>query len=177
MFVTLGGGVVGETDVGQTSKDRVGRAEGEVSGGPPSAREFGKNVSCSSDIWQVPRRAWARNRLMRSMHTNWSLPSLLEIRTSSTGHLAGGRKDVSPSVYLWVGTNCMCPVGIRIRVSKLGCLRIAAEYHGVSSQTGSTRTTRKGVVVSVDGARAWRIAFLMSPRSYSGFAMHDYVSR
>ena len=50
-FVALGGGVVGETDVGPTGKGRVGRAEGEVFGGPPRAREFGKNVSCSSDIW------------------------------------------------------------------------------------------------------------------------------
>jgi hypothetical protein len=100
VFVALGGGVVGETDVGHTGKGRVGRAKGEVSGGPPLAREFGKNVSCSFDIWQVPRRPRARNRLMRSMHTNWSLPSLLEIRKSSTNHLARGKDDVSPSVCL-----------------------------------------------------------------------------
>jgi hypothetical protein len=112
VFVALGGGVVGETDAGQTGKGRVGGAEGEVSGGPPLAREFGKNVSCSSDIWQVPRRAGARNRLMRSMHTNWSLHSLFEIRTISIGHLAGGREDVSPSVCLRAGTNRMCHVGI-----------------------------------------------------------------
>ena len=112
MFVAPGGGVVGETDVGQTGRGRVGRAKGEVFGGPPRARELGKNVSCSSDIWQVPRRAGARNRLMRSMHTNWSLPSLLEIRTNSTGHLAGGREDVSPFICLWDWTNRMCPVGI-----------------------------------------------------------------
>ena len=100
VLVAIGGRVVGEADAVQTGKGRVGRAEGEVSGGPPLAREFGKNVSCSSDIWHVPRRAGARNRLMRSMHTSWSLPSLLEIRTSSTGHLAGGRAIVSPSVCL-----------------------------------------------------------------------------
>ena len=70
VFVALGGGVVGETDAGQTGRGRVGRAKGEVFGGPPRALEFGKNVSCSYDIWQVPRRAWARNRLMRFMHTN-----------------------------------------------------------------------------------------------------------
>ena len=100
VFVALSGGVVGETDDGQTGKGRLGRAEGEVSGDPPLTREFGKNVSCSSDMWKVPRRSRARNRLMRSMHTNWSLPSLLETRINSTGHLAGGREDVSPLVCL-----------------------------------------------------------------------------
>ena len=94
------GGVVGETDDEQAGKGRIGSTEREVYGGPPRALEFGKNVSCSSDIWQVPGRAGARNRLMRSMHTNWSLPSLLEMRTSSTCHLAGGRENVSPSVCL-----------------------------------------------------------------------------
>ena len=72
----------------------------------------------------------------------------------------------------------MCHVGNRISVSRLGCLRIAVEYHGVSSETSSTKTTRKGVVVSVEEERALRIAFLMSPGSYySGFAMPDSVSR
>jgi len=56
-------------------------------------------------------------------------------------------------------------------VSRLLWLRIVAEYHGVSSKTESTMTTKKGVVVSGDEARACRIAFLMSPGSYSGFAV------
>jgi hypothetical protein len=51
----------------------------------------------------------------------------------------------------------MSLVGIWIIVSRLGWLRIAAEYHGLSSQMGSTRITRKGVVVSVDEARAWKL--------------------
>ena len=72
----------------------------------------------------------------------------------------------------------MCPVGIWIRVSRSGWLRVAAEYHGVSSETGSTRTAKKGVLAYVDeAASAWRIAFLMSPGSYFGFAMHDHVGR
>ena len=71
----------------------------------------------------------------------------------------------------------MCLVGIWMSVSKLGWLRIATEYKGVSSQTGSTMTTKKGVVVSVDEARACRIAFLMSLGSYSGFLVHDHASR
>ena len=62
-------------------------------------------------------------------------------------------------------------------VSRLLWLRIAAEYQGVSSQTGSTMTTKKGVVVSVDEARACRIAFLVSPGSYSGFTVHEPVRR
>ena len=100
VFAAFGGGVVGETDVGHAGKGRIGNAEGEVYGGPPRDRELRKDASCSSDIWQVPRRAGARNRLMRSMHANWSPTSLLEMRTSSNGHLAGGREDVSPSVCL-----------------------------------------------------------------------------
>ena len=71
----------------------------------------------------------------------------------------------------------MCLVGIWIRVSRLGWLRIATEYHGVSSKTGSTSSAKKGVLAYVDEASAWRIAFLMSPGSYSGFAMNDLVSR
>ena len=70
VFVALGGGVVGETDVEQTRKSRVGRAEGEVSGGLPLARVFENNVSYSSDMRQVPRRAGARIRLMWSMPMN-----------------------------------------------------------------------------------------------------------
>ncbi len=57
--------------------------------------------------------------------------------------------------------------------SRLLWLRIATEYNGVSSQTGSTMTTKKGVVVSVDEARACSIAFLMSPGSYSGLAVSE----
>ena len=100
MFASIVDGVVGETVVGQVGKGRMGCAEGVVWGGPPLDRGFGKNVSCSFDIWQVSRRAGARNRRMRSMHTNWSLPSWLEMRTSLTGHLASGREDVSQSVCL-----------------------------------------------------------------------------
>ena len=62
-------------------------------------------------------------------------------------------------------------------VSRLLWFRIVAEYHGVSSQTGSTMTTEKGVLVYVDEARACKLAFLMSPGSYSGFAVHDHVRR
>ena len=70
----------------------------------------------------------------------------------------------------------MCPTEIWMSVSRLLWLRIAAELLGVSSQTGSTMTTKKGVVVSVDEARACIIAFLMSPGSYSGFVVHELVS-
>ena len=72
----------------------------------------------------------------------------------------------------------MCPVGIWISVASLWCLRIVAQYQGVTSETGSTMITKKGVVVSVDEASACsRIAFLMSPGSYPGLAVHDPVSR
>jgi len=95
-----GGGTVGEIDAGQGGRGLVGCSEGEVGGGPPLARAVGKNVSCSPVMWQALRRAGARIRLMRSMHTNWSLPFLLEMRTNSFGHLAGGRENVSPYVCL-----------------------------------------------------------------------------
>ena len=114
---------------------------------------------------------------MRSMLTNWFLPSSFEMRTSSTNHFAGGREVVSLSYCLWAGTNRMCPAGIWVSVSMLWWLRIAAEYQGVSSQAGSTMATKKGVVLSVEEARACRIAFLMSPGSYSGLAVHKPVRR
>ncbi len=114
---------------------------------------------------------------MRSLSRNCSLPASLEMRTSSTGHLAGVREDVSPFVCLWAGTNRMCPVGIWMSVSMFGWPRIAVDDHGVSSHTESTMTTNSGVVVSVEDARACKIDFLMSPGSYSGFAMHEPVSR
>ena len=71
----------------------------------------------------------------------------------------------------------MCPVSILMSVSMLRWLRIATEYQEVSSQTGSTKAIKKGVVVSVDEAKACRTTFLMSPRSYSVFAVHDPASR
>ena len=113
---------------------------------------------------------------MRSLLTNWFLPSSFEMRTSSTGYFAGGREVVSLSDCLLAGTNRICPAGISMRVSRLWWLLIAVEYHGVSSQTGSTMITKKGVVVFVEDARTCRIAFLMFPGSYSGFAVHEPVS-
>jgi len=65
-----GGGVVGEIDAGQTGRGLVGCSKGEVVGGPPLARVFGKNVSCSDVMLHALRRAGARIRLTRSMHTN-----------------------------------------------------------------------------------------------------------
>jgi len=51
-FGIPGGGVVGEISAGQTGKGLVGRAEGEVVGGPLLARVFGKHIRCSADMWQ-----------------------------------------------------------------------------------------------------------------------------
>ena len=104
--------MVGEIDAGQTRRGLVGCSEGEMAGGPPLARAFGKNVSCYAVMWQAPRRIGARIRLMRPIHTNWSMLSLSETRTNSTGHLAGGREVVSPYVCLLAGTNRMRLVDI-----------------------------------------------------------------
>ncbi len=64
-----------------------------------------------------------------------------------------------------------------MNVSRFRWLRIAVEYQGVYSQTVSTMATRKGIVVSADEIRAWMIAFLMSPGSFSGIAVHELVSQ
>ena len=81
--------MVGEISAGQTRQGLVGRSEGEVVGGPPLALVFGTNVCCSVDMWQVLRRAGPMIRMMRSMNMNWCLPASFEMRTNSTGHLAG----------------------------------------------------------------------------------------
>jgi hypothetical protein len=81
-------------------------------------------------------------------------PDSLEIITSSTGHRAGVRTVGSKSVCLCAGTKRMCPAGMRTSVDMLGCPRIEAAFHGVSSQTGRTSTTRSGVGESVDDASA-----------------------
>ncbi len=91
---------------------------------------------------------------MRSLSRNYYLPASLEMRISSTGHLAGLREAVSPSICLWAGTNRMWPMGLWFSVFMLGWLRVVAEDHGVSSQNGSTMTTNSGVVASVEDARA-----------------------
>jgi hypothetical protein len=64
-----------------------------------------------------------------------------------------------------------------MRVSRLRWLRIPAEIHGVSSQMGSTKTTKKGVEVSSDEERACRTACRMSSGSYSGLAVQEPVKR
>ncbi len=171
------GGVLGEIIAGQTGMGLAGVSEGKVAGLPALGVVFGKNLIRGVVIWQTLQSDGARIWVMRSSPKNLFLPASLEIRTSSTGHAAGGREVVSPSVCLWDGTNRMCPEGIWMSVSKLGWLRIAAEHQGVSSHTGSTMTTKSGVVVSVEKANACRMAFIMSPGSYSGFAMHEPVSR
>ena len=71
----------------------------------------------------------------------------------------------------------MCPVGIWMSVFMLEWPRIVVDDHGVSSHTGRAMTTKSGVVVSVEDARACKIVFLMSPGSYFGFEMHEPVSR
>jgi len=107
-----GGRVVGEISAGQTREGLVGRVEGEVVGGPLLVRIFGKNIICSADMWQVLRRAGARIRLMRSIHTNWCLPASFEMRTNSTGHLAGGRELCHRLVVYELGQLACAQVGV-----------------------------------------------------------------
>jgi hypothetical protein len=53
--------------------------------------------------------------------------------------------------------------------------RIAAEFHGVSSQTGRIKITRKGVFLDSKEASTWRNALTVSSGSYSGLAIHEPV--
>ncbi len=69
----------------------------------------------------------------------------------------------------------MCPVEIRMRVDMLWWPRTAAEFQGVSSQTGRIRTTKNGVSCASEEARACRTALSMSSSSYSGLARHELV--
>jgi hypothetical protein len=71
----------------------------------------------------------------------------------------------------------MCPTGIRMRVDMLWWPRIAAEFHGVSSQIRRIKTTRKGVFGDLKEASAWRNALSISSGSYSVLAIHEPVQR
>ncbi len=71
----------------------------------------------------------------------------------------------------------MCPAGIRMRVDMLWWPWTAAEFHGMSSQTGRIKTTRKGVSCASEEEMAWRTALRVSFGSYSGLAMHELVQR
>jgi hypothetical protein len=53
------------------------------------------------------------------------------------------------------GNKRMCPAGLRIRFDMLWWPRIAAEFHGVSSQTGRIKNARKGVSCASEEERAW----------------------
>ena len=55
--------------------------------------------------------------------------------------------------------------------------RIAVEFRGMSSYTGSIKTTRKEVSYASEEERAWRTALSISSGSYSGLAMHEPVQR
>ncbi len=69
-----------------------------VVGSPLLAGAAGKNLICSGVMWQTRRMAGVRIWVMRSVFRNFYLPASLEMRTNSTGQLAGGREAVSPSV-------------------------------------------------------------------------------
>jgi hypothetical protein len=71
----------------------------------------------------------------------------------------------------------MCPAGIWIRIDMLPWSLIAAEFHGVSSQTGSIMTTKSEVSVHSDEASAWSTALSMSSSSYSGLAIHEVAQQ
>ena len=69
----------------------------------------------------------------------------------------------------------MRPAGIRMRFDMLWWPRIAAEFHGVSSQIGSIKITRKGASCDSEEERPWRTALSISSCSYSGLAIHEPV--
>jgi hypothetical protein len=52
-------------------------------------------------------RSWLRNALR---------PSLLEMSTSTAGHMAGERSDISSFICVCAGINGMCPAAICMRI-------------------------------------------------------------
>ena len=144
------GGVAGPRgDVWVGVSGRVGRGlrGGGVKRPPnrPLKGGVGKNSVCVGVRKHVAWIAGLRIWWSRSWETNVSRPLSLAMRTNSSGHFAGERTCVASSDCLCAGTNCMCPAGIRMRVDMLRWPHIAAEFHGVSSQTERINTTKKGV--------------------------------
>jgi hypothetical protein len=72
----------------------------------------------------------------------------------------------------------MWPAVIHTRVDMLWWPRIAAEFHGVSSQIGRIKTNRKGVFsTSKEASSAWRTVLIISSGSYRGLAIHEPAHR
>ena len=141
--------------------ERVGRGlRGSWVKRPPSRPMVeggaGKICVCSGVRRMVAWIAGPMIHWIRSWQINVSRPLALAMKTSSTGHFAGERTEVASSDCLCVGTSRMCPVGIRMRVDILWWPQIAAEFHGVSSQTGRIKTTKKEECYDSDEASAWR---------------------
>ena len=169
------GRVGGDVSAGQLGIGLVGWRSPVSVVAPRYVCDWGKKVIRAFDIWHTSLMAGPRMPCTRPMFRNCVFPSALAVRTSSTGHLAGVRLWASPFHWLCVGTNRMCPVGIRMRVSLLAWLRIATDCQGVSSHTGRTIIVKNGVVVFVKDASACRTTGLMLYGLYSGFSMHDLV--
>ncbi len=64
-----------------------------------------------------------------------------------------------------------------MRVVMLTWPRMEAEFHGVSSHNGRTRTTKKGVALVSYDTSACMTALNMSSGSYFGLGMHEFVHR
>ncbi len=64
-----------------------------------------------------------------------------------------------------------------MRVVMLTWPRMEAEFHGVSSNIGRTRTIKKGVALVSDDTSACRTALSLSSGSYSELAMKEFVHR
>jgi len=103
----------------------------------------GKNCVCAGVRRQEAKIAGLVICWIRSWQINVSRFLELAMRTSSTGHFAWERSGVASLDCLCAGIYCMCPAGIRMRVDMLWWPRIAAESHGVTSQTGRIKTTKK----------------------------------
>ncbi len=106
------GGVIGEIVAGQVGRGLVCCIGGGVIDRLLMVLVFGKNLSCYAVSWQTCWRAGANMCVMRCVIKNRFMPSLLEMRTSSTGHLAGDSSALSLSVCLWDRTKRIWPVGI-----------------------------------------------------------------
>ena len=137
----------------------------------------GKNDIRAGVRWKISWMVGARIVWIRSVSRNALRPLSLEMRMSSTGHLAEARSDVGLFDCVWMGINRMWSAGMRIRVSMFHWPRMKAEFHGMSSQTRSIVTTNNGISVDSGNVSTWRTTLSMSSGSYSGLAIHELVQR
>jgi hypothetical protein len=95
-----------------------------------------------------------------------------------------GHSVARERVMMAISSSCLCGgtrlswLGLRwASVVKLRWERMECVIQGESSHAGNIKTTRNGLLVVVEHARALRTAFRRSSGSKSGKARHEHVHR